>query len=370
MLLDELCKNDKFVIFGAQVVGYGAYVAIKELCGKIPEAFVVSDLNRYLQIHEDAEKNIAKNPDNIEGIPVRNVDDYENNTLIVVAVSELVQKEVVPQLQVKGYNNLFLLGGHEEHLLMREYFDHINMFPELKGCYEEDDIDNGIDLALYEVHNCKDKELQSKKSGLRPYEYEIQAGAETADRIIAEICDNVGNHISERNHKYCEMTATYYVWKNTNHAWKGIEHYRRHLLVSTGMIARDKSNVDAVLPLPYVCYPNARAQASRFISESVFELLHEALRTLHPEDYNSYQKIMDNRYQYTYNLVCARKDVFDNYCKWFFEITEYMENKENVVPEIKNTRALSYVAEVLTNIYFMHHGKDLLIKHVEKKIYI
>ncbi|MBR6268426.1 MAG: DUF4422 domain-containing protein [Selenomonadaceae bacterium] len=61
--------------------------------------------------------------------------------------------------------------------------------------------------------------------------------------------DNTGKNISARNKQYCEMTATYWVWKNTHHTWKGIEHYRRHLLVKPEMLAED---VDAILPLTYV----------------------------------------------------------------------------------------------------------------------
>ena len=62
--------------------------------------------------------------------------------------------------------------------------------------------------------------------------------------------------------------------------------------------------------------------------------------------------------------------MFDDYCRWFFEITEYMEKHfTDDVPELVETRAFSYVAEVLTNLYFMSHQKDLRIRHVEKAIY-
>ena len=61
--------------------------------------------------------------------------------------------------------------------------------------------------------------------------------------------------------------------------------------------------------------------------------------------------------------------MFDDYCRWFFGITEYMETMSDKIPEIRETRALSYVAEVLTNIYFMSHQDDLRIRHAEKEIY-
>ena len=76
------------------------------------------------------------------------------------------------------------------------------------------------------------------------------------------------------------------------------------------------------------------------------------------------------QYQYTYNMVCAKNDVFDEYCKWFFEITEYMESMGDRVTDIRDTRALSYVAEVLTNLYFMSNKPGLKIYHAEKEIYV
>lgn len=221
------------------------------------------------------------------------------------------------------------------------------------------------DFVLYEVRNDRDKALDVHPE-LFPYERPIQAGGAIADTVVADLRDDTGIHISGRNRMYCEMTAVYWIWKNTSHDWIGIEHYRRHLLVRPEMLRDD---IDAIMPLPYICYPHEVAQLLRFTTEDVLQALLKALQDLHPDQYGAYRKILYGRYQYTYNLVCARKYVFDNYCRWFFGITEYMEAMSDKIPEIKDTRALSYVAEALTNLYFMHHQEDLRIRHVEKAIY-
>ena len=211
--------------------------------------------------------------------------------------------------------------------------------------------DGKLDFAMYEVCNHRDKPLKNHPE-LLPFEHAIQAGAAVTEERIAPILDNSGENISERNRQYCEMTATYWVWKNTEHDWKGIEHYRRHLLVKPEML---REGVDAILPLPYICYPNTLAQFRRFVSAEVLEALLSALQELHPGEYEKYRSILEGPYQYTYNLVCARREVFDAYCAWFFRITERMEEMADRVPELGETRALSYVAEVLTNLYFMSH---------------
>ncbi len=223
------------------------------------------------------------------------------------------------------------------------------------------------EFVLYEVKSDQDKPLDFHPE-LNPYEKQIQAGAALTDNVIAETRDDTGDNISRKNRMYCEMTAVYWIWRNTDHDWIGIEHYRRHLLVKPEML---KENVDAIMPLPYICYPHEMAQFLRFTTENVLNALFRALEDLHPHEYEDYYKILYGKYQYTYDLVCARRYVFDNYCRWFFEITEYMEeNMSEEVPELIETRAFSYVAEVLTNLYFMYHQRNLRILHVEKAIYI
>jgi len=349
MLADVIRIHDKFYIYGAQVVANGAFVAVRHLYGKRPECFLVN-------------KSVGK-PEQIEGIPV--CTDWKNvsrEALVIVAVTELLQGEIVAMLEREGFANLFLLTQHEEHLLMSAYFSSIGKFPvaEVSGKAAP------VDFAMYEVRNHRDKILSTRPS-LQEFEHTIQAGASMTEERIAPLLDNVGKNISSKNKQYCEMTATYWVWKNTSHEWKGIEHYRRHLLVKPEMLMED---VDVILPLPYICYPNTLTQFRRFISEDVLQALLRALRKLYPDEYDGYLSILHGQYQYTYNLVCARENVFEDYCTWFFRITEYMEEMADEVPEIGNTRALSYVAEVLTNLYFMSHQDVWRIRHVEKAIYV
>jgi hypothetical protein len=352
--LSQIQLSRRFAIYGAQVVAYGVYVALRSLYNIIPECFIVS--------------NAKGNLPEIDGIPIRALDNcgLGKETLILVATTELLQDEICDMLQNCGFSNYLRFGARKEHFLMNAYFESIGKFPLLKGSASG----TICDLALYEVKNHRDKPLANKpvlKTWFRP----IQAGAEITNERVAPFLDNTGCNISAKNKMYSEMTATYWVWKNTSHDWKGICHYRRHLLISDAQLAMlADGSVDAILPLPYICFPNTLAQFRRFVSEEVKNALLSSLQALHPAQYDSYLSILNGQYQYTYNLVAARREVFDAYCSWVFAVLEHIERSSDKLPEIATTRALSYVAEVLTSLYFLFNSVELNIRHIEKRIFV
>lgn len=350
MLIDELKKYDEFAIFGTQVIAFGAYVAIKELTGRSPVCFANSVDGDGRQSGDD------RTLKNIEGIPTRRISEVARDSLLVAGVTELIQIQIRPMLEEMGFQHVFYLTQHEEHLLMSAYYSKIGGFPLVEA---------EKDFVLYEVCNDRDKKLAAHAE-LYPWEKTIQAGAALSDHRIAEFSDDSGDNISEKNRMYCEMSAVYWIWKNRRHDWVGIEHYRRHLLVNPQML---KNDVDAVMPLPYLCYPNEMYQYRRFVSNDIKTATKRALKEVHPKEYPDYEKILYGQFQYTYNLLCARWEVFNDYCHWFFEITEHMETLADEFPEIRETRALSYAAEVLTNLYFIYNRNRLRILHTEKAIY-
>jgi hypothetical protein len=125
-----------------------------------------------------------------------------------------------------------------------------------------------------------------------------------------------------------------------------------------------------ILPFPHICYQNTLAQFRRFVSEDVVNCLLETLKNLHPEIYDKYLEVFNDKYQYAYNIFVAKETVFNNYCDWIFEILECVEMQKNKTPDIAKPRVLGYVAEYLTSLYFIQNADNLNIKHVDKKIYV
>ncbi len=356
MILDlELRENKAFYIYGAQVVAYGTFKAIEHLFGRRAEAYVVT-------CEEE-------NPAEIDGVPVGTLSQlaclasFDSQPLFVVAVTERLHSEVVAQLQQAGFNNFLLLTEKIEHELMRRYYSSIGRFPlaEAQGTAE-------VDFCLYEVKHHKDRALGSIVEA-RPWERSLQAGAAGTDVRIAPCLDNEGENISELNCYYSEATAIYWAWKNTHHEWVGFEHYRRHLMVTPEMLSLGQ--YDAIMPQPYMVYPEVSSQVRRFISEELYAQMLDAILELYPEDYEGYLSVLEGQYQYTYNLGCYKREVLQDYCEWIFSITEHMRGaacgKEDE-PALE-FRALGYVVEALTNLYFMYNKRGWRIAHVAKEIY-
>ena len=348
MIMDLISKNNSFYIYGAQVVAYGAYKAINHLYNRKPEAFVVS--------------NLTNNPHEIENIPVETLEKVPQNALIIICVTEVFKNEIAANLTSQGFKNFFHFTYHEEYLLMSAYFNSIKKFPTVE--YKNNN--SATDIEIYETKHHKDKKVNNPPT-LKIFEKSVQAGAALANIKIANLTDDTEDNISSKNREYCEMTVAYWIWKNSKHDWKGLEHYRRHLLITLEMLDND---IDAILPLPYICYPNTLAQSRRFISEEILNLMFETLEKLYSNQYRNYLNILNDQYQYTYNMVCAKNQVYNDYCEWLFNITNHMESCAERVPNILNARVLGYVSEVLTSLYFMSNQNTLNIKHVEKAIYV
>ena len=56
----------------------------------------------------------------------------------------------------------------------------------------------------------------------------VQVGAAINERIDGFAHDDEGDSISEKNPRYCELTALWWGWRNLTCDWLGLVHYRRY----------------------------------------------------------------------------------------------------------------------------------------------
>lgn len=342
-ITDKIEGTGSFVIYGAQILAASAYTAIRELCGRSPRFFVVSDMK--------------DNPASIDGIRVIPLDEYSGSEMVIVAAPPYFSEEIEHALDNKGMRDHVTIDNDRENELMREYY--LRTSPERVPSSAESGL---LRPAVYMAATSHDRPL---KNNLIHDEcvQEIQAGAAlTAERITA-LTDDTGDNISLKNADYCELTVTYWVWKNVKAKYKGICHYRRWWRLSD---IGDMNKFDAFLPYPNKYYPGAYVHHMRFVTE---ELWNTFLKFFDGYDHtlcSDFGKFEGEQYLSNYNMLIARDEVFDNYAAWMFDILfafeKYLSEKEIQPPK----RYMGFFAENLTPFYFLYLHRELKIAYIGK----
>lgn len=334
------------LIFGAKSIALGVCLAIKEL---YPDnhilGFLVTDK--------------TKNPDMLCNLPVMEVNSFYNKEIpILLAIPEPIQEHVKLELLQKGFHQVICLNSREESELMRRYYEKTGNFLLLKESIAE----------VYITKSHKDQPL--KTPYLTPdWVHPIQAGAALSDKVLAKISDNTGENISLKNGNYCELTALYWIWKNrTSHNNKidyyGLFQYRRILdITENDLYQLSKNHVDVVLPYPMISEPNIFEHHERYVKDSDWNAMMQALEELYPQFYKKALDIFKQQYMYNFNIFLARKSIFCDYCRWLFSILERTEELSCPKGSERSDRYIGYLGENLLTLYFMVYQKEFNIYH-------
>lgn len=206
--------------------------------------------------------------------------------------------------------------------------------------------------------------------------------------------DNEGVNISDENGYYCELTATYWIWKNITADYKGLCHYRRFFTTerSGGIMQRVSNIVLKGTYIPQIVYYNenkferdmyimsdklkvelgkvpiitTREVISRLSCYNYFAIIGSEYITITQNIVNAiypdYSSVMDESLKshriHFANMVVMRTDYFDEYCTFVFNVLDYVKEmlvSQDWIIDLKRekifSRKLGYIAELLTNCY-------------------
>jgi hypothetical protein len=207
----------------------------------------------------------------------------------------------------------------------------------------------------------------------------IQVGRKIAEKKLNIQGDDEGKNISEKNPNYCELTALYWAWKNISADIIGLCHYRRYFRIKRNIfpvkniynielgeiekcnttekaIEKSLSNFDIILAKPTI-YPHSLEisyQASH-ISEDL-----DILTTILDRKYQPYSKTWERIMKFNnklppYNMFISKRDVFNNYCTWLFDILFEAEMEIKLSPYRYQQRVFGFLAERLLLLYCTHN---------------
>lgn len=190
----------------------------------------------------------------------------------------------------------------------------------------------------------------------------LQVGAEgKAD--LGYTPDNTGDHISEKNPHYCELTGVYWVWKNTADAYKGLVHYRRYFRGKQGRLTEAEvtdllSRYDILLPRQEILRESAYKE---FCLHSGYEkdliALRAAVETVDASVLPAYDRVMGGNRLHLYNMLITTGEEYNAYCAWLFAVLGKLEESVDMTDYTPyQQRLYGFLSERLLNVWVTHRG--------------
>lgn len=177
--------------------------------------------------------------------------------------------------------------------------------------------------------------------------------------------DDTGDNISAKNKNYCELTGLYWAWKNLDADYIGLAHYRRHFCapgaggdkkdrVLTGAQLAgllEKSDVLLAKPRNYWIETNYSQYVHAHHAEDL-DTTREILAERYPDYIPVYDAVMKRTVGHRFNMFIMKKDLFDAYCQWLFDVLFELENRLDISGYSDNdARVFGFVSERLLDVW-------------------
>lgn len=181
------------------------------------------------------------------------------------------------------------------------------------------------------------------------------------DEMSDMIGDDTGDNISEKNPYYSELTAQYWVWKNVHDVeYVGFCHYSRFFSIPITM-----DNVDSlfkkydVILLNYTLTDILENSLLHCVAEEDFIIFLTVLKKKYPEYEQTALDIMWGNEYYPRNMLVCKKELFDEYAEWLFDILQECEKFIRYSRYNRGKRVMGYLSEFFMPVYMIHNGYRL-----------
>ena len=210
--------------------------------------------------------------------------------------------------------------------------------------------------------------------GKLPAEYKIIHAGRALKEDLGYLGDNTGDNISHLNLYINEITALYWMWKNTSHTVIGLCHYRRFFTVDEDVtFAYEKIlTKDAALKLlerydiivSTIGYEmmtqrdlirNDCGEELTIFAEGIIK---KHLLKAQPDYLESFETVMDLVAIYKCNMFVTRRNIFEAYCKWLFSF--YVDAADEIIRTVgleqftgNPQRIMGYFSERMMTIWLL-----------------
>ena len=186
--------------------------------------------------------------------------------------------------------------------------------------------------------------------------------------------DDIGDNISNKNKSFCELTATYWIMKNDKSDIVGLTHYRRYFfkkhknnklenVLSKQDIREILKDKDIIVPnSTFIIKHNAEKSWEKTHIKKDYDECRKIIAEKYPDYVEAFEQFSKSRFLYICNMFIARKEIFDEYYKWLFDILFELEKRTDISNyDDYNKRLFGFMSERLFNVWLLKH-KELKIQ--------
>lgn len=195
----------------------------------------------------------------------------------------------------------------------------------------------------------------------------IQVGRALSQVDLGYLTDDKGVNISLKNPRYCELTATFWAWKNLGDIdYLGLQHYRRYFETkyTDDNIDSLLCHYDIVLAKPIIHTIPLEYKMARIMSLEDEQYFFRIIKEKFP-DYE--QAVIDYLYDYKdypYNMFVCKRELFVEYAKWLFAVLSECEKCMKESPYPGSNRLMGYIGEFLLPIFCIRHKLKIKEEYV------
>lgn len=176
-----------------------------------------------------------------------------------------------------------------------------------------------------------------------------------------------GENIAGLNQKINECTALYWIWKNTDSEYVGLNHYRR-FFYNNAIISMDNylnpnraceilEEYDIILPAAWqlgqtTVLDQIRVSIDRELCMKVHALMRRKIQEVQPGYLESFDSVMRGHTVFLCNMFLTRREILNQYCEWLFSFLISVAEEVDVEGYDKySQRVVGFFAERMWTVW-------------------
>jgi len=182
-----------------------------------------------------------------------------------------------------------------------------------------------------------------------------------------QLMEQEGENIAYLNGTINECTALYWIWKNTDEQYVGLNHYRRYFyndeirsmdnyltMEHAWEILRE---YDMILPVTYpseqlTVYEQIYGTVDHELCRRAYHILRGKLEEKQPGYVEAFENVMNGSNTFLCNMFITRREILNRYCEWLFSfLTEAAKETDVEGYDRYSRRVMGFYAERMWSVW-------------------